>query len=388
MEDGRMTRGQAQTSMPLTHGLPRKPAASQSSMPLTRRLPRKPAPSPSTARAQSSMPLTRRLPRKRRSRTPRVVALALTTLAASACQPSPAPPTSDNIPGWQWSDEQVLETVNAVRAGRSLQPESWPGGARVAVLLSFDVDNETVNGLRYGDATVGGLSQGQFGARVALPRVVDLLDREGIPASFFIPAVSLVLDPSQIGVIQAAGHHEFAIHGWIHELNSSLEADVERALLERAVDYMTEVTGTRPLGYRAPSWNFSPNTLDILREMGFLYDSSLMADDRPYEIDAHGEPTGMIELPVEWILDDAPLFNPLGDRYSPPREALQVWKDDFDGAYAEGTMFLLTMHPHVIGHRSRIVVLDELIQYIKGHEDVWFGTHLEAAQWVKEQAGM
>ena len=397
MEDGRMTGARAHSSMPLTRCLPRKPvaqtsmplsrrlprktAASHSDMPLTRRLPRKPAAS------QSSMPLTRRLPRKRRAR---IAASSPSppTLAASACQPAPAPPTSDNIPGWQWSDEQVLETVNAVRAGRSLQPESWPGGARVAVLLSFDVDNETVNGLRYGDATVGSLSKGQFGARVALPRVVDLLDREGIPASFFIPAVSLVLDPSQIGVIQAAGHHEFAIHGWIHELNSSLEADVERALLERAVDYMTEVTGTRPLGYRAPSWNFSPNTLDILREMGFLYDSSLMADDRPYEIDAHGEPTGMIELPVEWILDDAPLFNPLGDRYSPPREALQVWKDDFDGAYAEGTMFLLTMHPHVIGHRSRIVVLDELIQYIKGHEDVWFGTHLEAAQWVKEQAGM
>ncbi|MCY4571266.1 MAG: polysaccharide deacetylase [Gemmatimonadetes bacterium] len=334
---------------------------------------------------QSSMQMSHRLPRKHAI--PALAALAA-LIGATACQPSPDPSASENIPGWQWSDEQVLETVNAVRAGRSLQPDSWPGGARVAVLLSFDVDNETVLGLRYGDATVGSLSKGQFGARVALPRVVDLLDREGIPASFFIPAVSLVLDPSQIGVIQAAGHHEFAIHGWIHELNSSLEADVERALLQRAVDYMTEVTGTRPLGYRAPSWNFSPNTLGILREMGFLYDSSLMADDRPYEIDANGEPTGMIELPVEWILDDAPLFNPLGDRYSPPRDVLQVWKDDFDGAYAEGTMFLLTMHPHVIGHRSRIVVLDELIQYIKGHEDVWFGTHLQAARWVKEQAGM
>ena len=433
MEDGRMTWGLAQSSMlmtrrlprkraafrssmPLTRRLPRKPAVSHSSMPLTRRLPRKPAvshssmpPTPRSPRkraaSQSRMPLTRRLPRKRGTsqssmplthRLPRkraaraLAALAAVTALASACQPSPGTDdaASENIPGWQWTDEQVLETVNAVRAGRSLQPESWPGGARVAVLLSFDVDNETVLGLRYGDATVGSLSQGQFGARVALPRVVDLLDREGIPASFFVPAVSLVLDPSQIDIIQAAGHHEFAIHGWIHELNSSLEADVERALLQRAVDYMTEVTGTRPLGYRAPSWNFSPNTLGILLEMGFLYDSSLMADDRPYEINAHGEPTGMIELPVEWILDDAPLFNPLGTRYSPPRDVLQVWKDEFDGAYAEGTMFVLTMHPHVIGHRSRIVVLDELIQYIKGHEDVWFGTHLEAAQWVKEQAGM
>ena len=321
-----------------------------------------------------------------------VSALAALTLALSwGCRPVARPDSAssdENEPGWLWSDERVMETVNAVRAGRSLQPESWPGGARIAVLLSFDVDNETVTGLRFGDATVGSLSQGQFGARVALPRVVELLDREGIPASFFVPAVSLILNPHQIDLIQAAGHHEFAIHGWIHELNSSLDEATERALLERAVAYMTEVTGVRPLGYRAPSWNFSPHTLDIIREMGFLYDSSLMADDRPYEINAHGEPTGMVELPVEWIMDDAPLLNPRGGNYSHPRDLLEVWKDDFDRAYAEGTVFLLTMHPHVIGHRSRIVILEELIDYIQTHEGVWFATHLEAARWVKEQAGM
>ncbi len=322
----------------------------------------------------------------------RFAALSALLAVASACQPAyPPEAASDqaNEPGWTWSDERVWETVHAVRAGRDLQPAQWPNGARVAVLLSFDVDNETVTGLRYGDATVGSLSQGQYGARRALPRVVDLLDREGVPASFFIPAVSLVIDPSQIGVIQVAGHHEFAVHGWIHELNSSLDADTERALLQRAVDYMTEATGTRPLGYRAPSWNFSPNTLSIIREMGFLYDSSLMADDRPYEIDAAGEPTGMVELPVEWILDDASLFNPRGNRYANPRDVLQVWIDEFDGALADGTMFLLTMHPHVIGHRSRIVVLEELVRYIKSHgADVWFATHLEVAQYVKEEAGL
>ena len=319
--------------------------------------------------------------------------LLAASAALSACQPASSAPQAsaepEREPGWTWSDERVMETVNAVRAGRDLQPAQWPDGARVAVLLSFDVDNETVTGLRYGDATVGSLSEGQYGARRALPRVVDLLDREGVPASFFIPAVSLVLDPSQIGVIQAAGHHEFAVHGWIHELNTSLDAETERALLQRAVEYMTEATGTRPLGYRAPSWNFSANTLSIIREMGFLYDSSLMADDQPYEIDAAGEPTGMVELPVQWILDDAPYFNPRGDSYANPRDVLQVWIDEFEVALAEGTIFVLTMHPHVIGHRSRIVVLEELIRYVKGYgDDVWFATHLEAAQYVKDQAGL
>ncbi len=329
--------------------------------------------------------------RRGAARRPRLRAGALLIVAAAAsCRGDPDPDGAARVPepGWRWSDERVLETVRAVRAGRSLQPDAWPGGARVAVLLSFDVDNETVTGLRYGDATPGSLSQGQYGARVALPRILDLLDREGVPASFFVPAVSLILDPSQIDAIQASGRHEFAVHGWIHELNSSLEADEERALLERAVAYLTEATGTRPLGYRAPSWNFSPNTLGILLDMGFLYDSSLMADDRPYEIDAHGEPTGLVELPVEWILDDAPLFNPRGDRYSHPRDVLQVWKDEFDGAYAEGGMFLLTMHPHVVGHRSRIVVLEELVRYVKARPGVWFATHLEAARYVRERAGM
>ncbi len=292
-------------------------------------------------------------------------------------------------PGWRWSMERVLETVNQVRAGQSLQPDSWPNGAQVAVLLSFDVDNETIS-LRYGEPTVGALSQGEYGARVGLGRVVDLLDRYEIPASFFIPAVSLQLNPAMAGVIKAAGRHEFAIHGWIHELNTSLGAAEERDLLVRAIAYVEEVTGARPVGYRAPSWNFSPNTLDIIRELDFLYDSSLMADDRPYELMADGEATGMVELPVEWILDDAPVVNPRGASYSAPNHVLQVYIDEFDRAYEEGTMFLLTMHPHYIGHRSRIVILEQLIDHIRsrGRGNVWFATHREVAEYVKRQAGM
>ena len=179
------------------------------------------------------------------------------------------------VPGWAWSDERVFETVNAVRAGQSLHPAEWPGGARVAVLLSFDVDNETI-ALRFGEPTIGALSQGEYGARVALGRIVDLLDRFEIPASFFIPAISLQLNPQMADVIKRAGHHEFAVHGWIHEMNTSLSADKERELLVRAIEYLTEVAGERPVGYRAPSWNFSPHTLSIIRELGFTYESSLM----------------------------------------------------------------------------------------------------------------
>ena len=309
----------------------------------------------------------------------------------SSCAPVPADATVEEdapVPGWKWTTAQIDDTVNQVRAGKSLQPDGWPGGARVAVLLSFDVDNETI-ALRYGEPTIGALSQGEFGARVGLQRVVDLVDRYEIPASFFIPSESLRLSPHMADIIGRSGQHEFAVHGWIHERNSDLPADVERELVQRAIDFLTEATGERPVGYRAPSWNFSPNTLDIIRDLGFLYDSSLMADDRPYELNARGEPTGLVELPVEWILDDAPLVNPVGVRYSAPRDVLQVYKDEFDVAYAESTMFLLTMHPHYIGHRSRIVILEELINYIRSKgNDVWFATHRQAAEYVKKQAGL
>ena len=308
--------------------------------------------------------------------------------ASLLAQAQPVPVTNAK-PGWQWTMDSVNKVVNAVRAGRSLQPKAWPNGARVAVLLSFDVDNETV-AIRFGEPTVGSLSQAEYGARAGLPRVVNLLDAHKIPATFFIPSVSLAITPSMAGVIKKSGRHEFGVHGWIHEMNATLPDSIERRLLKKALTELTALTGTKPTGYRAPSWNFSPNTLSILRDMGFRYESSLMSDDRPYELMQNGKPTGLVELPVEWILDDAPLFDPRGERYSPPREVARVWMDEFDKAYEEGTMFVLTMHPHISGHRSRIVALEQLIAHIesKGAGKVWWATHGEAAEYVRKQAGL
>ena len=291
-------------------------------------------------------------------------------------------------PGINLDLEEIRTIANRVRAGRSLQPTTWPNGARVAVSISFDVDNDTIAIARSETPSIGAMSQGEYGARVGLRRVVELMDQHEIPASFFVPAVSLVISPEMVDVIQASGRHEFGVHGWIHELNAELDADTERELVTRAVAYVTEATGSRPVGYRAPSWNFSPNTLNIVKGLGFLYDSSLMADDRPYELMQDGEPTGIVELPVEWILDDAPLMNPRGSSYTSPRELLQVYIDEFDKAYEEGTLFLLTTHPHIIGHRSRIIILEDLINHIQTKGDVWFATHQQIAEYVKEQAGM
>lgn len=287
---------------------------------------------------------------------------------------------------WQWEDSHWQGIVDKVRAGRSLKPETWKDGARVAVALSFDSDHETTT-LRFGQTSPGKLSQGQYGNRVAIPRIRRTLDRFGIRATFFVPAVVAKLHPEEQRALVAEGH-EVGIHGWIHEFNSTLPPADERDLQMRAGDVLEKTTGVRPVGIRTPSWDFSQHTLAISREMGLLYDSSLMADDEPYEIVEDGELTGMVELPVEWIRDDAVYFNM--DRmsmlrpYTAPSAVLEIFKAEFDGAYAESGLFLLTMHPHMIGHRSRMPILEALIEHIRGHEGVWFATHAEVAQYCKD----
>lgn len=288
---------------------------------------------------------------------------------------------------WTWTIDRFEKAVDQVRAGKDLTPKSWPNGAKVAVLLSFDVDNETVAWWD-GEPTISDLSRGEYGSRVALRRVVDLLVKYDVPASFFIPALSLHLAPQMADEIKRLPRHEFAVHGWIHERNTRVPADKEREMVINSINMLSELTGEIPVGYRAPSWNFSAATPQIIKDMNFLYESSMMADDRPYELVINGQASGIVELPVEWILDDAPLLNPKGNSYANPRQLLEVLKDEFDVAYQEGTMFLMTMHPHISGHRSRIVALEELIKYMKLKEGVWFATHKEAAEYVKTQAGL
>jgi peptidoglycan/xylan/chitin deacetylase (PgdA/CDA1 family) len=289
---------------------------------------------------------------------------------------------------WQWEEPEWRRRVEQVRAGRSLKPASWPGGARCAVALSFDSDHET-NELRDGGKSIGRMSQGEYGARVGVPRILRLLETTGIRASFFVPGVSALLHPEEQRRVVAEGH-EIALHGWIHELNTALPEADERELHFRAADTLEKITGVRPVGMRTPSWDFSPATLKIERELGLLYDSSLMADDDPYEILEAGEPTGIVELPVEWIRDDAVYLNMhrfQGLRpYTGPETVLDIFRREFDRAHAEGGLFLLTMHPHVIGYRSRISILEELIRHMKAQKGVWFATHADIARHVAEAA--
>src|SRR5262252_713002 len=289
---------------------------------------------------------------------------------------------------WQWPEAEWRRRVDRVRAGRRLKPAEWPGGARCAVALSFDSDHETSD-LRDGGNSIGRLAWGQYGNRVGVPRILKVLDKYAVGASFYVPAVTALLHPDEQREVVAAGH-EIGIHGWIHELNSGLAYEAERDLLLRAADTLERIAGVRPVGLRTPSWDFSPHTLRIEKEMGLLYDSSLMADEDCYELLLHGEPTGVVELPVKWVRDDAVYFSMHRFSslrpYTPPPDVFDIFRRELDAAWEEGGIFQLTMHPHHIGYRSRIWIIDELIRHAKSKGSVWFATHEEVARFAKANA--
>ena len=301
---------------------------------------------------------------------------------------------SDTIrPGnepWRWNEPVWRAIVERARAGRSLKPARWPGGARCAVALSFDADHETIP-LRDADESPMRISQGQYGNRQGVPRIRRLLDEHRVPATFFYPAVSALLHPAEVACLAEAGH-EIGIHSWIHEKNTDLPGEAERELTLRAADVLERIAGTRPVGIRTASWDFSVDTLRIIRDMGLLYDSSLMADDEPYELTEGGVPTGIVELPPEWIRDDAVYFNMVRFSalrpYTPPSAVEEIFRAEFEGAWEERGLFLLTMHPHVIGHRSRLPLLRRLMEYMIAKGGCWFATHAAVAAWCRDHAAV
>jgi peptidoglycan/xylan/chitin deacetylase (PgdA/CDA1 family) len=321
-----------------------------------------------------------------------LVSAALSLAIAAGCTSpeaqTPGPPrpaVSDPLPGTKLSIDALKAQMFHVSAGARLKPRSWPGDARVAVGLSFDVDNATAT-LSTGTLDYEIISRGEYGAVDGVPRLLRLLTKHNVPASFFIPAVSAALHPKMLEqILAAAPTHEIGVHGWIHErlpvLNDEKE---EQRLLTQSIELLTTMTGRRPVGYRAPSWKFSTWTLAQVKSAGFLYDSSLMASDDAYELLLDGQATGVIELPIERILDDFPYFGGNADGSNPSlSDVYEVFQSEFDVAYEEGGLYLLTMHPHLIGPRSRVAMLDRLVQYMKSKPGVWFATHEQIARHVK-----
>lgn len=299
--------------------------------------------------------------------------------------------TPQDQPIWTWTPEQIIKHVSLVRAGADLTPKSWPDGNKVAVSFSFDVDTEPVWIGFQEQSSPSYMSRGEYGARAGMPRVMKLLDKHAIPATFFIPAMSMELHPEVIGAIKKNARNEIGFHSYVHENPLRLTEAEERNIYAQAMAIFQKHVGKKPSGFRSAAWDLTESTITIVKEMGFLYESSMMADDRPYALMSQGKDTGLVELPVEWILDDWPLFQlSWPSKHVALRNAedvYSIWKDEFDGAYEEGTLYILTMHPQVIGHRYRMAMLDRLITYMKSKPGVWFATHEEIARYVKKEAG-
>jgi len=317
----------------------------------------------------------------------RVVIVAFLLCVWIASTVAQQPQTAARQPGLQWTEEQVKKVGHHVRAGRNLTPRSWPNGTRVAVCLSFDPDNFSIQ-LNRGDSNPVGISAGEYAPFTGIPRLIKMLDKHDIPVSWYIPAVAAMLHPDMVEAIRKRPRDEVAIHGWIHENPMTLNDPVEEyRLITQSLDLLEKQWGRRPVGNRNPSWTMSPYTIDLLLKAGLMYDSSLQAMDAPHEVLVDGRPTGLIELPVNWILDDAPMTGPTSSLPS-PRLINQTFKDDFDVAYAEGTLFMLTMHPHLTPQRSRIKYLEELILYMKSKPGVWFATGEEIARYIRQEFGL
>ncbi|MDP2737247.1 MAG: polysaccharide deacetylase [Pseudorhodobacter sp.] len=260
------------------------------------------------------------------------------------------------------------------------------------VCLSFDFDAVSLWVSSFRQTTATPVSRGEYGANVGLGRVLGLLRDKGVKATFFVPAHTAASFPEQTRRILAEGH-EIGVHGYCHESPVGVEPDEEARLLDAAIAKLRGVLGNefRPVGYRSPAWDLSSHSVALLNARGFLYDSSMMADDfTPYRarqgdrVDEHlfvpGPVTAMVEMPVAWELDDFPYFaftnRPLFGGMHTPEHVFTCWKAEFDFCHAQvpDGVFTLTMHPQVIGRGPRIEMLSRLIDHMMAQPGVRFQT--------------
>jgi peptidoglycan-N-acetylglucosamine deacetylase len=261
----------------------------------------------------------------------------------------------------------------------------WPAGNQCAVVLSFDVDAESPHIFRNPEEAatrLDALEERRFGPRTGVPRILRLLERYQLPATFFVPGFTIENHTDVVRSIQAAGH-ELGGHGNVHETLHMLDADTERRILEQQLEIYQRHLGIRPRGYRSPSWSINFRTPGLLTEFGFVYDSSLMGDDIPYFVDTPHGP--LAEVPVEWLLDDAPFYRHVygaSNAIADPDRVIGLWTQEFRGLYRENGCFVLTMHPWISGRASRVDGLERLIRHMRQEPGVWFATAAQVADWA------
>lgn len=257
---------------------------------------------------------------------------------------------------------------------------AWPDGIRCLVAYTVDFDgmgNEVGKGL----APFAAHSAGRYSARRGIPRHLEMLDRLGVPATFFVPGYDAECSPGTVREIVARGH-EVGAHGYVHE-GMLLPAEEERRRLRLTHEILTGLTGRAPVGWRSPSGQKTTVTMPTLIELGYAYDSSDKDADAPYMLKV-GETGSLVEIPNNtYSLDDFPFFN---FSMTPVSEVAAQWKEEFDTRFAQGGFFMLTVHPRAgwgSGTPSRVAAIEDLLRYIKQHEGIRFSTLSDIHEMVR-----
>lgn len=269
----------------------------------------------------------------------------------------------------------------------------WPNNKGIAVMLAFDVDGEIMWFQRgKGDENhrhICNLSRGRYSTLQGVPRILNMLEEEGLPATFFTPAWIAEQYPEVVEAIDKAGH-EIGFHGYLHETMDTYEG--EKANMDKAAEIFTRLTGKKPVGQRGPLGIIYDFSLQCWLDAGYIYSSNWRDSDGPFIHELNGKKVPIVELPKDSIFDDT-AYDMYTENFPPRhnlrsgREMTQIWKDEFDALAEEGRMINFVMHPQYMGRPGNVRALRELIHYMRDN-GAWFATNEQVARYVLEQEGM
>jgi peptidoglycan/xylan/chitin deacetylase (PgdA/CDA1 family) len=274
---------------------------------------------------------------------------------------------------------------------RPAGPIAWPDGYTAAATLGFDLDSEDVALTVDPESRhrLSAMSHQAYGMLTGVPRVLELLDRHDVRATFFCPGYTAERYPDVLRRVRDAGH-EIAHHGYLHEAMAGATREQEADVLDRGLEALDRVAGVRPVGYRAPMWETTYQTAELLLDRGFLYDSSLMDSDVPYELaERPGDGArSIVEIPVAWALDDWEQFAFVPELFGPgviedPAKSLAMWTAELSEAHRLGSCFTLTVHPFLSGRLGRMRALETLIETMKSLSGLWLAPAGDLATHVR-----